>query len=329
MIRRFPLRFRTHRKGKEEITRNSSTLETILTCHVDLESLPAATDSTNSSSLPLFTTTFFFHVGAVGGNNRGCGDLDNMFSHCQAYGGDGFAFVIQTEKEDALGESGMGLGFEGIQNSLAIEFDTYNNFENSDPYINHISVHTSILGSKGGAGQARNSANHTTCSLGHTNAIPLLTQGQLTARIHYVPQFDVARLSSPSFVVSPPYASFFMNQYQDCQHQWQPAAAAQHQQYQRKDKQQPTEKEHGHPPTTSTSTNPSHHNLPPTGLGFLTVYIQDLNRPVLSVPLNLSTMLQLNHGRAWVGFTASTGQDAYQTHDIYSWQFQSLRKDPL
>jgi Legume lectin domain. len=254
-----------------------------------------------------------------------------MYSHCQPYGGDGFAFVIQAEKEDALGESGRGLGFEGIQNSLAIEFDTYNNYENSDPFVNHISVHTNI-GVKGKG----NSANHATCSLGHTNAIPLLTQGRLTARIHYVPQFDVARLTSPSFVVSPPYSSFFLNQLQEQQHQ---AADIKNKNpegegmdYHDDGNDDHYQPHHHHPHPHTSTTTPSHPNLPRAGtggMGLLTVYIEDLNRPVLSVPLNLSDMLQLNHGRAWVGFTASTGQDAFQVHDIYSWQFHSLRKDPM
>jgi len=40
-------------------------------------------------------------------------------------GGDGFAFVVQNQAPTALGEQGMQLGYGGIQNSLAIEFDTW------------------------------------------------------------------------------------------------------------------------------------------------------------------------------------------------------------
>lgn len=40
-------------------------------------------------------------------------------------GGDGFAFVIQTEGPQAVGTRGSENGFGGIENSVAIEFDTY------------------------------------------------------------------------------------------------------------------------------------------------------------------------------------------------------------
>ena len=41
-------------------------------------------------------------------------------------GGDGFAFVIQGEGPDAVGRSGNDLGYGGIKDSVAIEFDMYN-----------------------------------------------------------------------------------------------------------------------------------------------------------------------------------------------------------
>ncbi|MGI9515637.1 MAG: PQQ-dependent sugar dehydrogenase, partial [Pirellulaceae bacterium] len=55
-------------------------------------------------------------------------------------GADGLAFVIQnsTEGASALGIAGQGLGFGGVGNSLAIEFDTWDN--SGDPNDNHISL---------------------------------------------------------------------------------------------------------------------------------------------------------------------------------------------
>lgn len=41
-------------------------------------------------------------------------------------GGDGFAFVIQGEGPTAVGRSGNELGYGGITDSVAIEFDMYN-----------------------------------------------------------------------------------------------------------------------------------------------------------------------------------------------------------
>ena len=51
---------------------------------------------------------------------------------------DGFAFVIQNSSATALGTGSGGLGYAGIPNSLAIEFDTYQN--PWDPNANHVAV---------------------------------------------------------------------------------------------------------------------------------------------------------------------------------------------
>jgi CSLREA domain-containing protein len=55
-------------------------------------------------------------------------------------GADGFAFVIQNHASEALGESGGGLGYQGIPNSLAVEFDTWTN--GGDPGTTHVAVHS-------------------------------------------------------------------------------------------------------------------------------------------------------------------------------------------
>ena len=55
------------------------------------------------------------------------------------------------------------------------------------------------------------------------------------------------------------------------------------------------------------------------------VYVDDLHSPVLVTALNLGALLKLHHGRAWVGFTASTGLATWQTTDLLSWHFNQLR----
>ncbi|KAI8376830.1 concanavalin A-like lectin/glucanase domain-containing protein, partial [Blakeslea trispora] len=86
-------------------------------------------------------------------------------------GADGFAFVLQSEHERALGHGGCQLGYGGIKNSLAVEFDTYQSTDRcADPSNNHISI------------QARkasqpNSAHHD-YSLGHSSRVPLFQSGQ-------------------------------------------------------------------------------------------------------------------------------------------------------
>jgi hypothetical protein len=56
--------------------------------------------------------------------------------------------------------------------------------------------------------------------------------------------------------------------------------------------------------------------------GTLTVFMDDLDRPVLRAAVNLESALVLERGLAWVGFTASTG-GGVQIADLLSWSFQS------
>lgn len=54
--------------------------------------------------------------------------------------------------------------------------------------------------------------------------------------------------------------------------------------------------------------------------GTLSVFIDDLEQPVLTVRVDLDTLLELDNGKAWVGITAGTG-GSYENHDILSWSF--------
>lgn len=56
-------------------------------------------------------------------------------------GGDGFAFVIHGGGTDVVGKRGNQLGFGGIEDSIAIEFDTYQNKEFDDVNDMHVAVH--------------------------------------------------------------------------------------------------------------------------------------------------------------------------------------------
>jgi hypothetical protein len=57
--------------------------------------------------------------------------------------GDGMAFLLQPGPKDAIGPGvgGEDLGYAGIDPSLAIELDIYQNFDHGDPNANHIAVH--------------------------------------------------------------------------------------------------------------------------------------------------------------------------------------------
>lgn len=77
-----------------------------------------------------FSTTFQFRISDLG------------------FGGaDGFAFVVQRSSLFELRGGGGAIGYHGIPNSVAIEFDTWQNFDDldgfgGDPNDNHISVHS-------------------------------------------------------------------------------------------------------------------------------------------------------------------------------------------
>ncbi|MDQ1265411.1 MAG: hypothetical protein QG635_561 [Bacteroidota bacterium] len=49
----------------------------------------------------------------------------NDFNEGSAAGADGLAFVIQSTGSYTLGENGGGIGYAGIKNCIAVEFDTY------------------------------------------------------------------------------------------------------------------------------------------------------------------------------------------------------------
>lgn len=61
------------------------------------------------------------------------------FSDGTEPGADGIAFVVQTVSAD-IGGSGGGLGYQGIVPSVAVEFDTFQNFAFNDISSNHLGV---------------------------------------------------------------------------------------------------------------------------------------------------------------------------------------------
>lgn len=153
-------------------------------------------------------------------------------------GGDGFAFVIQNAGPGAIGYPGGALGYAGIPNSVAVEFDTWDNDESGQDIVrdvndNHVAVHT--LGTE-------TNTEFESDALGVTPNVPEMTDGEVhTVRIEYVP-------------------------------------------------------------------------------GNLYVYMDDVATPILAVQLFLDEVLELDEGKAWVGFTSATWS-AYENHDILNWAF--------
>mmetsp|Transcript_16351 Transcript_16351/g.21203 ORF Transcript_16351/g.21203 Transcript_16351/m.21203 type:complete len:505 (+) Transcript_16351:17-1531(+) len=66
----------------------------------------------------------------------------HMYESCAVHGGDGFAFVVQYDDDtiSAVGDSGRGMGYAGIKNSLAVEFDTWFN-----PDVNHTATGVDLV----------------------------------------------------------------------------------------------------------------------------------------------------------------------------------------
>ena len=89
-------------------------------------------------------------------------------------GADGIAFVIQHDPRGRkVGEHGEGIGYAGLANCLAVEFDTYNNDEGSD---NHVSVQSN------GTWKTTRFNKH---SLGISHDVPKMKDETHTAKITY------------------------------------------------------------------------------------------------------------------------------------------------
>lgn len=78
-------------------------------------------------SIGSFSALFQFRISNPGGNTDGSGQQ----------GADGLAFVVQRAAGNSLGSNGEGLGYLGINNSVAVEFDTWLNSSRGDPDSNH------------------------------------------------------------------------------------------------------------------------------------------------------------------------------------------------
>jgi len=55
--------------------------------------------------------------------------------------------------------------------------------------------------------------------------------------------------------------------------------------------------------------------------GTLQVFLDNMTTPVIVSEIDLAGTLNLDAGRAWVGFTGTTG-GGYQNHDIHNWEFR-------
>jgi len=265
-----------------------------------------------------FDTTFVVRMASP---SRGCRTMDGVHTRCVSRGGGGMAFVVQNWHPAALGRGGGdGLGYDGIPLSVAVELDTAADGERRlDPHHSHVSVHVaaprapcsssqqlSADAAAGLAGGARtesprqhNGAHHT-LSLGHAQVAgaPELADGVHAVRVVFDPVFDPLLVAHPAFVAASPHAAELLTHPLVCGGDGSRDSS-------RVDDATGADVWAGR-----------------AGTGTLSVYVDDLAEPLLIVALNLAAALRLaeTHGRAWVGFTASTGEEAWQTHDVLAWE---------
>ncbi|MBL8241659.1 MAG: PEP-CTERM sorting domain-containing protein [Bryobacterales bacterium] len=188
-----------------------------------------------------FTTTFQFQITDRGGYTPDWepGVINN--------GADGFTFTIQNSSATAMGLYASGIGYYGIGNSLAIEFDTWNNKPSyCEPNGNHIAVQS--------LGVAANRPEHCADEDG--------AFGNPTLGIA-LPQKDMSNGTIYDVMIT---------------------------------------------------------YLP----GALSIYFDDLSKPLLTVAVDLGRLLNLENGdSAYIGFTSSTG-GAFENHDIVKWSYTDV-----
>ena len=211
-----------------------------------------------------FEATFSFRINEL---SQHCKTAVVIEERCMERGGDGIAFVVhENGYNKALGADGASIGYGGIDNSIAVEFDTWYNADLGDVYQNHVAVHT--LGRQPNTPSSRS-------RLAGTVRIPNLADGNRhTARVRYENWMEPDSVTDESWSPSP-YSLDWLQ----------------------------------------------------FGSGVLKVYLDDLDRPILSLPIIINNTLALMGGHAWVGVTASTGV-AQQAQHVYSLSFQdSLCRD--
>ena len=202
-----------------------------------------------------------------------------LYEKCTTSGGDGFAFVIRDDSASApgatdIGFDGPGLGYGGITNSIAFEFDTVFTAAYNEPRESHVAIHT--------RGKSPNTA-HSAASLATValdGSVPTtsITDGQIhEVFITYKPNITSEEM-------------FFAIESGEI---------------------------------TGLSTALSAHTA--DSLGVVSVYLDDMSSPLMSVPFNIESILRdsATSGSAWVGFTAATG-DLWQAVDILEWNMTSV-----
>lgn len=152
-----------------------------------------------------FETRFTFQISD---QSRHCFEVKDQnfglheYQSCAVHGGDGFGFVLHSHQNRTatLGTQGPGMGFTGLQNSLAIEFDTWFNDEDvdEDVFYDHVAIYSRGQGANEASEAARLSAAavHDLAD-GKVHIVKIRHYPEL--KYNYVPYFS-ATTNLPKFI---------------------------------------------------------------------------------------------------------------------------------
>lgn len=114
------------------LTRNSAALSGGVIVLADNSNDRGSVFTGTTYGISSFSAAFEFKITNPGGGS----DLSGQ------QGADGLAFVIQRSSagKNALGDPGEGLGYLGLNRSMAVEFDTWFNVNRGDPNSNHYGI---------------------------------------------------------------------------------------------------------------------------------------------------------------------------------------------
>jgi hypothetical protein len=218
-------------------------------------------------------------------------------------------FLLVIQDSEAIGRGGDGLGYAGLSNAVAVEFDTHFNAERNDPYDNHVAVFASGRTTSGSDASDSSSSSSSSIpiakllqsehamELASTTGVQDLSDGATHAvRITYVPRMNPRDVQRDSRVLGERAVELLLSSVRTGEEEGANTAAA---------------------------------GVVTGGLsmGVLRVFVDDMSEPVLTTALNMETALELQSGRAWIGFTAATGETSFQTHDILQWSYSALREE--
>ena len=210
-----------------------------------------------------------------------------LYERCMHTGSDGFAFVLRGGgPPTALGGGGGLLGYGGLNRTLAIEFDTWHNADMGDLYYNHISVQAG--GPDGPVGAHKE--HYLSSAIVDPHAYPSgLGDGKAhVVRVRYTPGFDADAMKEGGPAPSSQGLKFWVKE--------------------------------GPVGTAAFPNSQAMGTWQREGTGMLRVYLDDVEEPLMVVPIDMGYALGLTNGRAWTGFTAATGR-RFQSHYVLSWQF--------